>query len=264
MIFMQNSTPADNDIKITILHLAEVDSTNTYTKDHCNELPDAALVYADIQTAGRGRLDRKWISEKGNFFGTLLLKKLANPFLGTMVVSLAALDALKKLAPEAPVWLKWPNDLYIDECKVAGILSETTSGCDGERCIAVGLGVNLNLSAEKIAAIDKPAACVGNGKINPEKFASELAIYAKMYYIMGIAHSGNLFDLWRKRNDLVGMDLMLELGNQQVASGTAIGIAPDGALIMRDAQGLIKNYYCGDVSVNRQSVRRALEQRKRS
>lgn len=261
---MQDSTIGDGNIKITILRLAEVDSTNTYAKDHCNELPDGALVCADIQTAGRGRLDRKWVSEKGNFSGTLLLKKLTNPFLGTMVVSLAALDALKELAPEAPVWLKWPNDLYIDECKVAGILSETTTGSDGKCCIAVGLGVNLNLSADEIAAIDKPAACVGDGKINPEKFASELAKYAQMYYIMGIAHSADLFELWRKRNDLVGMELVLELGNQQVAYGTATGIAPDGALVMRDAQGSIRNYYCGDVSVNRQSVRRALEKRKRS
>ena len=252
------------DFDISLLHLAEVDSTNSYVKNNHLQLADGTLVYADVQTAGRGRLDRRWVSKPGNFFGTLLLKKLENPFLGTMVISLSAREVLRKLAPESEVWLKWPNDLYIGDAKAAGILSESIVQPDGSRAIAVGLGVNLALSEAELKAIDKPAAVVGNGKINPEKFASELAKYAQMYYIMGIAHSADLFELWRKRNDLVGMELVLELGNQQVAYGTAAGIAPDGALVMRDAQGSIRNYYCGDVSVNRQSVRRALEKRKRS
>ena len=253
-----------NDLQINFIHLETVDSTNNFVKQHHAELDDFTLVYADIQTAGRGRLDRNWISRPGNFFGTLLMKKLANPFLGTMVVSLAALDALKNLAPEIPVWLKWPNDLYIDECKAAGILSESIVQTDKSRAIAVGLGVNLAWKSADLVQIDKPAASVGNGKINPGKFASELAKYAKMYYIMGIACSDKLFELWRKRNDLVGMDLILELGNEQFVQGVASAIAPDGALILRDASGVEKAYYCGDVSVNRESVRKALELRKRS
>ena len=60
-----------NDFSITLKHLAEVNSTNTYVKEHCAELADGTLVYADVQTAGRGRLDRVWLSKKGNFFGTL-------------------------------------------------------------------------------------------------------------------------------------------------------------------------------------------------
>jgi excisionase family DNA binding protein len=113
------------------------------------------------------------------------MKNLSNPFLGTMVMSLGAMDVLNKLAPELDVWLKWPNDIYLEDAKLAGILSESLE-LDDKRAIAVGLGVNLNLSAAELADIDKPAASVEKGKINPEKFASELAKSAKMYYIMGM------------------------------------------------------------------------------
>ena len=248
--------------EITLHHLSEVDSTNTYVKNHYAELPDGALVYADIQTAGRGRLNRSWLSLPGNFFGTLLLKRLDNPFLGTMVVSLAALDVLNKQVPELDVWLKWPNDLYVNECKLAGILSESGVQANGQRFAAVGIGVNLALSEHELAAIDKPAASVGKDKINPEKFAFELAKCAKMYYIMGMYCSENLFALWRERNALVGMELVLELGNGQSVRGTACGIAGDGALIMRTPDGREKPYYCGDVSVSRESVKAAWERKK--
>ena len=251
-----------NDISIDLLHFAEIDSTNTYAKEHHADLADGTLIYADVQTAGRGRLDRTWLSRKGNFFGTLLMKKLSNPFLGTMVLSLGALDALKNLAPELPVWLKWPNDLYLEDAKLAGILSETVQQSDKSRIIAAGIGLNLVLSDEDLTKIGKPAAAVGSDKINPEKFASELAICAKKYYIMGIACSEKLFELWRKRNYLVGMELVLELGDGKSVCGVAAGIAADGGLILKSADGSEKTYYCGDVSVNRESVHRAWERRK--
>ena len=246
---------------IKLHHLSEVDSTNTFVKQHCEELDDGALVWADIQTAGRGRLDRTWVSKKGNFFGTLLMKNLANPFLGTMVVSLSALDTLQVLAPEEPVWLKWPNDLYVDDAKLAGILSESVVLQDQRRAIAVGIGVNLLLSAEDLQRIDKPAAAVAKAQINPEKFALELAKNAKKYYIMGMSCGERLFALWSERNGVIGMELVLELGGGKSVAGTAVGIANDGALIMCDANGVKKSYYCGDVSVNRESVRAALARR---
>lgn len=253
----ENAAVDTDDIEISLKHLAEVDSTNLYVKNNCNVLPDGSLVYANMQTAGRGRLNRRWVSRPGNFFGTLLMKKLSNPFLGTMVMSLGAMDVLKNLAPELDVWLKWPNDIYLEDAKLAGILSESVALDGGGRAIAVGLGVNLALSSEDIAGIDKPAASVEKGKINPEKFALELAKSAKMYYIMGMHCGESLFALWRSRSDVIGMELILELGGGKQVSGTACGINDDGALILRDADGRETPYYCGDVSVNRESVRLA-------
>ena len=166
-------------IDITILHLDTVDSTNAYAKLHQTELADGTLVVADTQSAGRGRLGRSWVSPPGkNFYGTLLLRKLANPFDGTMVISLAALAALRELAPELPVWLKWPNDLYVGAGKLAGVLSEAAAQPSGPPAVIAGMGVNLNLTAEELAAIDRPAASVlaaSGREINPLFFASELA-----------------------------------------------------------------------------------------
>ena len=254
---------AEEEFDIKLLHLTEVDSTNSYVKRNCRVLADGTLVYADVQSAGRGRLNRSWLSLPGNFFGTLLMKNLANPFLGTMVMSLGAMDVLKKLAPELDVWLKWPNDIYLEDAKLAGILSESIE-LDNKRAIAVGLGVNLALSADDLASVDKPAASVEKGKINPEKFALELAKSAKKYYIMGMYCSEKLFALWRSRSDVVGMELVLELGSGKQVAGRACAIGNDGALILCDSNGKETPYYCGDVSVNRESVRLARARRKAS
>ena len=74
---------------------------------------------------------------------------------------------------------------------------------------------------------------------------------------MGMHCGESLFALWRSRSDVIGMELILELGGGKQAAGTACGIADDGALILRDTEGRITSYYCGDVSVNRESVRLA-------
>lgn len=260
---MEAIVSAEEEFDIKLLHLTEVDSTNSYVKRNCRVLADGTLVYADVQSAGRGRLNRSWLSLPGNFFGTLLMKNLANPFLGTMVMSLGAMDVLKNLAPDLDVWLKWPNDIYLEDAKLAGILSESIE-LDNKRAIAVGLGVNLALSADDLASVDKPAASVEKGKINPEKFALELAKSAKKYYIMGMYCSEKLFALWRSRSDVVGMELVLELGNGKQAVGRACAIGDDGALILCDSNGKETPYYCGDVSVNRESVRLARARRKAS
>ncbi len=252
-----------DEIDISLHYLETVDSTNVYVKNNVDTLADGALVYAGTQTAGRGRLGRVWHSPPGrNFYGSLLLKRLENPLLGTMVVSLGALAALRSLAPELAVWLKWPNDLYVGGRKLAGVLSETADSAGGARMIVVGIGVNLNTTEEELSLIDRPAASVFAAvgcKINPDFFASELARYAKTYYIMGIFSGNRLFDEWRKCNSMVGLDVELDLGGGRLVTGLATGIAPDGALLVRDARGIEKPYYCGDASITREAVRRLAE-----
>ena len=256
---MERSTPID----ITILHLPTVDSTNAYAKLHQKELADGTLVVADSQSAGRGRLGRRWVSPPGkNFYGTLLLKRLEHPFDGTMVISLAALAVLRELAPELPVWLKWPNDLYVGAGKLAGVLSEAVAIVSGPPAVITGMGVNLNLAEEELAAIDRPAssvlAAVGR-EINPLFFASELAKRIKSYYIMGIYCRSALFASWRTANRIIGAEVELDLSSGEPVRGHAAGIAEDGALLVRSAAGTVEAYYCGDVTVSRESVRKIAE-----
>ena len=108
--------------------LDEVDSTNTYVRDRAHQgAPEGLVVVADHQTAGRGRLDRRWESPPGaNLLASVLLRPRcdgADVHLCTGAVALAAADACREVAGVEPV-LKWPNDLLVGGSKLAGILAE--------------------------------------------------------------------------------------------------------------------------------------------
>jgi BirA family transcriptional regulator, biotin operon repressor / biotin---[acetyl-CoA-carboxylase] ligase len=127
--------------------LAEVDSTNTYVRDLARLGTPAGLVaVADHQTAGRGRLDRRWESPPGtNLLASVLLRPdigAAEVHLCSGAVALAGADACRQVAGVEPV-LKWPNDLLLGGAKLAGILAEAEfSGAD-LKAVVVGIGINV-------------------------------------------------------------------------------------------------------------------------
>ena len=131
--------------EINVLELESVDSTNTYAKNNFDELPDGTLVVAEEQTAGRGRLERKWISPAGkNIYASLVMKNITNPFYATIVSSLAVLDLLGNTEPRIEFFIKWPNDIYWKEKKICGMLIENDlMGRNISQSIA-GIGININ------------------------------------------------------------------------------------------------------------------------
>lgn len=130
-------------------HLAETDSTNTYLQqlDADRHLPEGYIVYTDTQRAGRGQRGNSWESEPGkNLTFSLLLHPEHIPanqqFLLSQAISLAMTDVLNRYAPGFSI--KWPNDIYWEDRKIAGILIENVlSGSTFARSI-VGIGLNLN------------------------------------------------------------------------------------------------------------------------
>ncbi len=136
-----------------LIYLPTVDSTNSFAMKLANERPEeGVVVLTDSQTAGRGRLGRRWVDMFGcNVLSSTLLRPLFPPHLLVMVASLAIVDAIAKTCGIAAV-IKWPNDVLIGDRKVAGILIETSHiprrTMEQERSsqlIAVlGIGVNVN------------------------------------------------------------------------------------------------------------------------
>lgn len=127
--------------------LDEVDSTNTVVRQRGRQgAPDGLVVVADHQTAGRGRLDRRWESPPGaNLLASILLRPACAPedvHLCTGAVALAAADACQEVAG-VEVALKWPNDLLVGGAKLAGVLAEAEVAAGSLVAVVVGIGINV-------------------------------------------------------------------------------------------------------------------------
>jgi BirA family biotin operon repressor/biotin-[acetyl-CoA-carboxylase] ligase len=127
--------------------LAEVDSTNTYVRDRARRgAPSGLVAVADHQTAGRGRLDRRWESPPGaNLLASVLLRPgcgAEDVHLCAGAVALAGADACREVAGVEPV-LKWPNDLLLGGAKLAGVLAEAEFAGSDLSAVIVGIGINV-------------------------------------------------------------------------------------------------------------------------
>jgi BirA family transcriptional regulator, biotin operon repressor / biotin---[acetyl-CoA-carboxylase] ligase len=129
-----------------VRHFDEIDSTNSYLRTEARAgVPEGTVAVADHQSAGRGRLDRRWEAPPG---ASLLVSVLFRPefdpaelHLCTAAVALAAAEACRVVAGVGPV-LKWPNDLLVGEAKLAGVLAE--ADFEGSACaVVVGIGINV-------------------------------------------------------------------------------------------------------------------------
>jgi len=125
----------------------QIDSTNTYVREQARDgTPEGLVVVADHQTAGRGRLGRRWESPPGvSLLASVLLRPNIDPadlHLCTTAVALAAMDACQEVAGVGAV-LKWPNDLLVDGAKVAGILAEAEFAGADLAAVVVGIGINV-------------------------------------------------------------------------------------------------------------------------
>jgi BirA family biotin operon repressor/biotin-[acetyl-CoA-carboxylase] ligase len=110
-------------------------------------VPEGAIVYTDYQSAGRGQPGNKWESEDGKnlLISIVLLPSMINPsgqFMISMAVSLGICDFLKRYIPSCTI--KWPNDIYVNNDKIAGILIENTILGDTIETTIAGVGININ------------------------------------------------------------------------------------------------------------------------
>lgn len=148
-----------------LLYLETVDSTNKFAKENLSNIADKTLIYAGVQTAGRGRLNRKWNSNSGNnLYASIVLKpskNLKEVYSNlTQYLSLVLAETFEKyLSSETNIYpkIKWPNDVRINGKKISGILAESVIEKGELQGIILGFGVNLNCSEEDLNKIDQPA-----------------------------------------------------------------------------------------------------------
>jgi len=230
------------------IHLAETDSTNNYLKTRRKELPHGSVVYADRQTAGRGRYTRKWVSAEGGLYFSVLLKPQNNLFLPnlTQLMAVSVCRALEELGADPKI--KWPNDVQVNGQKICGILSEAAG--ENGRIQAVVLGTGVNVAQEGLDKIDQPAVSLKELGINADK-TRVLDLILEFFWRDYPAFTQRGFSVIRaeflKRFAALGKEVAVKNGGETLF-GTAEDVSPDGTLILRTASGP-EEIYIGDLIV---------------
>lgn len=239
------------------LRLEEVDSTNTYAKQHFSELPDGSVVSARIQTAGRGRVGRKWHSGDGlDITASFLFKNLEQPFLAGAITGIAAVELLNEECPEISPFLKWPNDIYVRHFKLAGMLSEAVWERGKIACIICGIGMNVNSGENLLSAAGQPAVSLYSltrKNFNVDFLIERLVKIVNRYYIICQQYPQDVFAKWREYNRLIGREIEVVDPMGKSMRGVFCDVSSDGAMIF-EKDGRKELFSCGDVKINAQSL----------
>lgn len=127
-----------------VLIFEKIDSTNEYIKKNYQQLNNGTVVVAIEQTAGKGRKGRSWISPKGGLWFSIFIKpkNLKSAFFFTKLSSVTLIKVLKKYKINAQI--KWPNDIFVNGKKLAGILTEGIYENSKPIALVIGIGININ------------------------------------------------------------------------------------------------------------------------
>ena len=249
--------PADFPWKDRIQWFDTIDSTNTRAKQiGAQGAPDGTILIADSQTGGRGRLGRSFHSPVGKgIYLTVLLRPNchASQLMHlTCATGIAMCDAVESATGLRP-GIKWTNDLVFGTRKLGGILTELALDSEGNVTYAVvGIGINCNQSIEEfpeeIRSIATSLAVQTQVPVDRSKVIA--AMLAELYQM-----SATLLDqqdqmLAQYANDCVTIGKEISVVRaQEVRHGTAVGIDPEGALLVRFADGHTEAVSSGEVSI---------------
>jgi BirA family biotin operon repressor/biotin-[acetyl-CoA-carboxylase] ligase len=231
-------------------HYRSTDSTNTRARELAAEgAPGGTVVTAGEQTAGRGRQGRAWTAPPGK---ALLYSAVLRPFderhaLLPLAVPLAVCETAEELQPGIECAVKWPNDIWVDGRKLAGILIETRTQ---ERWAVIGIGLNLCIAPEEFPPDLRDTAvslfgssgggrgesprslpAVAPGRVSPTPLTAAAALSRQLSRWVE-AEPDEVLGAWRDRDALRGREISWESG-----SGVADGVDDSGCLVIATPGG---------------------------
>ncbi|HCN28334.1 MAG TPA: biotin--[acetyl-CoA-carboxylase] ligase [Verrucomicrobiales bacterium] len=221
--------------------------------------PPGAVLFAESQTAGRGRRENRWITPPGrDLMLSLLLRPAAPPVLWPRVTTLAALavcQAIERVLPLRPV-IKWPNDIFLGRRKVSGLLAETLNGPEGLMLVlGIGLNVNTRVFPPGIASEATSLALELGDEVRMDLDRHELALalLSALHSHLGRLDSGFSVALReaRSRSLLLGRQIRAWQHGREVV-GRALDLdeegrlkleLPDGSLSLLDSAENVRQVY---------------------
>lgn len=238
-----------------MIYFDSIDSTNAYAKAHFSELLDGDLVAAGMQSHGRGRLGRPWVSSPGNIFASFVVRGIDSPFLGVVASSLATLDLVSSLCPGHSFYIKWPNDIFSHRSKIAGILAEYVHVSDNpaDNGLIVGIGVNVAMSEQQLASVGQPAASVFSLSGSSPDISSALRSFESLLKdsVASLRRDPSaVFRRWKSGNALLGKLVDFDSVDGSRITCRFVDIDDDGTAVVVMPDGSRANLNCGDVRLH--------------
>jgi BirA family transcriptional regulator, biotin operon repressor / biotin---[acetyl-CoA-carboxylase] ligase len=237
----------------------ETTSTNDVVEKLARDgVKEGAVVFAESQTKGRGRLGRKWMSpvRKGLWFSILLRPALRPQQATQLTVAGAtalwrAIESQTALRPE----IKWPNDILVRGKKVAGILTELNAELDRVKHVILGIGVDVNQSAAEFPSELRKSATslrIETGRLisRPELAVAILRELDHDYSRVSAGRFAATADEWEEHCTTIGRDVAIRVGDRQIR-GRAESLGEDGALLLRTDHGHLERISGGDVTLEK-------------
>ncbi len=239
-----------------IEYMPTATSTNTLLMKQ--DFVNRTVIYTFDQTAGRGRLDRNWITvpDKSLALSIGLRNIICQPIWITAALSVATVNTLE-IHGLTETWIKWPNDIFVGQRKLAGILTESTwKNNKIDKCVA-GVGINLNSTVVELdSLITNKAATSGaeqcGKQINLKDFTNDLLENIVKY--LESTESGNISEikqLWLAKTKLIGEKAEVSeiYKNSPRVSGIIENIDDNGFLYLNDGTKTLK-IVTGDIKIN--------------
>lgn len=244
---------------LSVTVLEEVDSTNRLAKEKAaSGCPDGTLIVARRQTGGRGRLGRPFSSPHGGIYLSLVLRprwEMADALLVTSAAAVATAQAIQE-ETGLSCGIKWVNDLYYQNKKVVGILTEGVMDMENGRLSAVVVGIGINFCTQQQDFPPEFRSIAGSLYAGPSqvpdgvdqnRLVASLAsrLLASSHHLSGRA----FLEEYRKRCIVIGKDVSVFQGGMLTDQGTATGVDENAHLVLRRGDGSSLVLGTGEISI---------------
>jgi BirA family biotin operon repressor/biotin-[acetyl-CoA-carboxylase] ligase len=218
---------------------------------------EGTVVTADEQNKGKGRLGRTWSSPPGaNLYCSVILRPQIKPFEAPQLTFLSAVAVARAVEQAAGLKpeIKWPNDVLIGGKKVAGLLNEMSAETDGINFVILGIGANLNMTADQFPGdLRHPATSLyieTGAKVVRARFTALLLSELDRLYAGFLDHGfAQVRREWQERCNADGRKVVVSNPGCDDIRGQFAGIDSDGALLVQSPNGGIERILSGDVRV---------------
>lgn len=233
--------------------LPVIDSTNQYLLDRIGTLQSGDACVAEYQQAGRGRRGRKWFSPFGaNLYLSMYWRLEQGPAAAiglSLVIGIVMAEVLRDLGA-SQVRVKWPNDLYLQDRKLAGILVELTGKTGDAAQIVIGAGINLAMRQVESDVINQgwinlqEAGIAIDRNTLAARLINELRAALELFEQEGLTP---YLSRWEKLDNFINRPVKLIIGDKEIV-GISRGIDVQGALLL-EQDGAIKAWMGGEISL---------------